>query len=95
MVQGVLLALGFDLYYQEVITYSPTELTAMIKASRNEAEIKPNDEAKKVSRKLISKLYSVINARSYKVPEMLLQLSILAQYCNFIMYTQRTALECP
>lgn len=50
----------------------------MIKASRNEAEIKPKDEAKKVSRKLIAKHHSVIIARLYKVPEMFLQISILA-----------------
>ena len=67
----------------------------MIKASRNEAEIKPKDEAKKVSRKLIAKLDSVLNARLYKVPEMFLQISIVAQYFNFIMNTQKTILECP
>lgn len=44
-VQGVLLELAFNLYYQELISLS--ELTAMIKASRNEAEIKPKVKAKK------------------------------------------------
>lgn len=95
MVQGVLFSLAFNLYYQEVVSYSPTELTAMIKASRNEAEIKPKDEAKKVSRKLIAKLHSVISARLYKVPEMFLPISILAQYRNFIMNTQKTIPEWP
>lgn len=46
MVQGVLLTLAFNLYYQEVMLYSFTELTAMIKAARSEAEIKHQHEAK-------------------------------------------------
>lgn len=46
MVQGVLLALALDLYYQEMILHSLTELTAMIKVSKNEAGIKPKDEVK-------------------------------------------------
>lgn len=51
MVQGVLLTLAFNLYYQEAILYSLTEKTATIKSTRSEAEIKPQDEAKKLSRK--------------------------------------------
>lgn len=47
MLQGVLLTLAFNLYYQEMILYSLTELTAMIKTTRCEAEIKHQDEAKK------------------------------------------------
>lgn len=71
MVQGVLLTLAFNLYYQEAILYSLTEKTATIKSTRSEAEIKPQDEAKKIEQK-----------------EMLLQIPILAQYCNFIMNTR-------
>lgn len=51
MVQGVLLTLAFNLYYQEVILYSLTELTTMIKATRSEAEIKHQHEAKKAEQK--------------------------------------------
>lgn len=62
---GVLPVLAFNLYYQEVILYSPTELTAMIKASKNEANIKPDDKAKKkkVNRKMIAMPDSNTNAR--------------------------------
>lgn len=49
MLQGVLLTLAFNLYYQEMILYSLTELTAMIKTTRCEAEIKHQDEEKKKS----------------------------------------------
>lgn len=56
--------LAFNLYCQEVILYSPTELTAMIKASKNEANIKPDDKAKKkVNRKMIAMPDSNTNAR--------------------------------
>lgn len=55
----------------------------MIKASRNETEVKPKDKAKKkkkVSIKLIAKLHPVLNARLYKVPEI-----FLAQYFNILI----------
>lgn len=77
-VQGVLLTLAFNLYYQEVILYSLTELTAMIKASKSEAEIKHQDEAKKLSRKLIANLPAVFNAKLNNVSEMFLQIPSLA-----------------
>lgn len=63
MVQGVLLALAFNLYYQAVISYPPTELTAMIKASRNEQRLNLKMKQKNVSRKLVAKVHSVLNAR--------------------------------
>lgn len=67
----------------------------MIKASRKEAEIKPKDKAKKkVSIKLIAKLHSVLNARLYKVPEVFLEMSIVAQYFDFITNTHKAILEC-
>lgn len=46
MVQ-VLLALAFNLCYQEVISYPLTELTAMIKASRNEQRLNLKMKQKK------------------------------------------------
>lgn len=77
MLQGVLLTLAFNLYYQEMILYSLTELTAMIKTTRCEAEIKHQDEAKKLSRKLMAKLPIVLNAKLNNDPEMFLQIPIL------------------
>lgn len=77
-VQGVLLTLAFNLHYEEVTLYSFTELTAMIKVTRSEAEIKHQDDGKKLSRKLIAKLPSVLNAKLNNVPEMFLQIPILA-----------------